>query len=1223
MIKSFFTFTLVFTMLSLNAQNFWSKKDEKQISLRNDDQRTLIPEKYHVFSLDLDGMKHYLKQVPMEGQSKVGLDIQLPLSNGKLETFEVFEAPSMQEGLSSKYPNIKSYKAYSKTTRMFSARFAVGPNGFYAAVNGFDGEKYIDPYSEKNIIDYIVYDVKDHKSDIYKNTPMCGVEFEGRPANTHFNPMASRNAGIVDLRVFKLAMACTGQWGSRARRGTVEKCLADMNVMITRMNAIYEKEMAMRFVLIDDNEKLIFINPATDPYQDKTPTGSGRDILPKNTGIINGRITGGASSYDVGHVLHICTDIGGVAQGGSACQNNKGNGVTCNNDNDLTNIVTRVMAHEVGHQFDASHTWNICQPNTPDVDNQRAPNFAYEPGSGSTIMSYAGSCGSDNVLNDNDDYFHVASLNQMYNKTYQGGNAFVCSDKVPTSNHFPEVTIPTELYTIPISTPFELKGSATDEDGDVLTYCWEQYDLGPKVALGTNGATGPLFRSYRPSPSGDVRFFPRSNDILTGSTTNKTEVLPNVSRDMTFRLTVRDNNAQVGGVVWEEMKVTATDAAGPFVITYPLTEVRFKVGEAVEVTWDVAKTDLPPVNCKAVNIYGSFSSAIRTDDPNLVPLALNVPNDGSQVVYIPNRISNFFRIIIKAADNIFLTSSRSASRIEASTEPSIYVAPVENEIKICQPEPAIVNIITEGLAGFAGDITFSVVSGLPDGATAAFANEKIAAGQQNTLTIYTDNVVGSPIGQITILATADGVEAVTRVINFAVEGGNLANVQTLTPENGAENVTGLPRFHWNKKEDGKTYEIQLADNADFSASSIIFQRVLADSTSIIQTLLEKSKIYYWRVRAGNDCRFGEWSEVSAFITEASVCKSYNSGEQSITIPTAGTPTVELPLEINDQGTVSDVNIKQIRAQHSRLSDVVAFLVAPSGAEVLLWSRQCATQQNINVSLDDQAPDFFQCPINTGRLYRTNTNNPTTPAQRLELLNGESMKGTWKLRIEDKQTGSGGSLQYLDLEICSNLTVDRPFIVRNDTLKIYPSDKQFITDILLLSADNNNTADELIYTLVKVPSKGVLTYNGMEISGGAKFTQADINTGSLRYVSQTTDNTTDDFTFTVYDGQGGWIGITAFNILIDSSIPSNVNDITLEQDVFLYPNPTANNINIVLTGNASILTSYTLTDISGRKLIAGQLSGTLTEINTQAIANGIYFLTLTDGKRSVSKKLIKI
>lgn len=1218
MIKNFFTFCLLLTLVNLQAQNFWTKKDDSKVTLRNDDQRTVIPEKYHVFSLDLAGLKDYLKDVPMEGNAKVGLMMEIPMSNGRLETFEVFEAPSMQAGLAAKYPSIKSYKGFSQTSKMYGVRFAVGPNGFYAAINAFDGEKYIDPFSEKNIDDYIVYEVKDHKTDIYVNTPMCGVQHEVRENGQHFNPMASRNAGLVELRVFKLAMACTGEWGSRPRRGTVEKCLADMNVMLTRMNAIYEKEMAMRFIMIDDNDKLIFLDGPSDPYTD--PSG-GKTVLPMNTAVVNARVS--ASSYDIGHVLHICSDIGGVAQGGSACQSNKANGVTCNNDNDLTNIVTRVMAHEVGHQFDASHTWNICQPDDQSVDTQRAGSYAYEPGSGSTIMSYAGTCGTDNVISDNDDYFHVASLDQMYKKTYQGGNAFSCSDKVVTTNHFPEVKVPSTQYTIPISTPFELQGSATDEDNDVLTYCWEQYDLGPKVALGTNGPEGPLFRSYRPSNTGEVRFFPRPNDILSGNFNSKTEVLPNVSRDLNFRLTVRDNNAQVGGVAWDNYKVGVSAAAGPFVITFPAVDARFKVGQTIEVTWDVANTDVAPVNCKLVNIYGSFSSALRNDDPNLVPLALNVPNDGSQMINIPNKISNFFRIVIKAADNIFLTSGRLPSRIEAATVPAIYVEPTQKYLEICQPEVGIITFNTEGLAGYTGDVTFEFVSGLPSGATATFDNATIAAGGSSTLSIVNANVVGNQNGTLLIKAFGQGVDTVTWTIGYALFSGDLEGINAILPTNGAEDVTSLPRFEWSAKPDSRVYEIQIATNTDFSPTSLVFTRELAETTLSNALVLEKKTIYYWRVRAKNGCRSGEWSNINAFISEALTCKTYASGEQSITIPTGGTPTVELPLAISDQGLVNDLNIKLIKGEHSRLVDLVAYLVAPSGKQALLWTRQCGTQQNINIGLDDQSPDFFTCPINTGKLYRTNTNHPSTPAQRLDIFNGEQMQGTWKLRIEDKQAGSGGKLQELNLEICSNLSVVRPVIVRNDTLKIHPKDKLFITDALLLTTDNDNTAAELVYTLVTIPSKGSLTYNGSPIVAGARFTQADINSTKLRYESASSENANDHFSFTVSDGQGGWISITNFEILVDVNIPSGVNDINLSQDVFMFPNPTANNIQVVLSGNASILSAYHVTDISGRLLFKGQLNGLKTEINTEVLSNGVYFISLTDGKQTVSKKLVKI
>jgi hypothetical protein len=516
------------------AQAFWQKIDAKSIVARSNEDRTIIPDKYETFSLDLVGMRSHLANAPLEevkSKSK-GVELELPMPSGRLEKFMVYESPVMQPGLAAKFPAIKSYIGVHISDKGKHVRFAVSPYGFHAAISALDGEKYIDPYSSKNIDDYIVYNTADHNPEAYKGVPLCGNDHDPRSEsnNQFFNPIRSRTEE-VSLRVFKVAMACTGEWGTK--RGSVEKCLADINVMMNRMNVIYEKEMAMRFVLIDENDKLIFTNPSTDPYSN---SDQGKVILGTNTGIINARVTGGAAAYDIGHVLSVCFDIGGVAQGGSACQSNKANGVTCNNDNDLSGVVTRVMAHEVGHQLDAGHTWNSCTSSDGQISDQRSPENAYEPGSGTTIMSYAGSCTIDDVAGNNDDYFHVRSLQQMYAKTNQGGNAFSCSDKIPTGNHYPEITLPTQEYTIPKSTPFVLTGSATDEDNDVLTYCWEQYDKGVEAVLGTNGVNGPLFRSFKPNAKGNIRFFPEPNSILTGKLTLKNEVLPESSRDLIFSL---------------------------------------------------------------------------------------------------------------------------------------------------------------------------------------------------------------------------------------------------------------------------------------------------------------------------------------------------------------------------------------------------------------------------------------------------------------------------------------------------------------------------------------------------------------------------------------------------------------------------------------------------------------------------------------------------------------
>lgn len=1212
MIKKLFTLAITLIVLnSAEAQSFFTKTDGSRISLRSSDERTVIPEKYEVFRLEVENLGMYLAKAPMEFESVKGLKLEIPKPDGSLVWFDVFESPVMDVEISAKYPSIKSYKAYALDGTA-DMRFAYGPNGFYAAINTLDGEVYIDPYSEENTRDYIVYNVRDHKSDIYNNIPMCGSEHETRPVEDHGSSIQNRT-DIVNLRVFRFAMACTGEWGQVARRGTVVKCLADMNTLVTRMNSVYEKEMAMRFILIDDNDKLIFLDPKTDPYEN---SNEGKKILGTNTRVINGIVKGGANAYDVGHVLSICYDIGGVAQGGSACQFNKGNGVTCNNNNDLTKIVTRVMAHEVGHQFDASHTWNIC----PGIEDQRAGNWAYEPGSGSTIMSYAGSCGTNDVVSDNDDYFHVGSLVQMYSKTNQGGNAFSCSQKIPTNNHYPTVSVPKIRYTIPISTPFELRGDGADEDGDYLTYCWEQYDLGPMVPLGSNEVEGPLFRSFKPSADGNIRFVPKPANILSGNFNDKTEVLPNKSRVLTFKLTVRDNNVEAAGVVWDEYKVDVSDTAGPFKITYPEKDVKFKVGQLVTVAWDVANTDKAPINCQKVNIYASYSSALRGDDPNLVPLALGVANDGEHDIIIPNIISNFFRVVIKAADNIFLTSSRAPMKVEEATEPTISVTSSSSNLNICQPDSESIVYSTIGLGGFNGDIGFIIGSTLPDGVEATFEFDKVKSGESNSLLILTDDVVGSVTGQIIVKAFAEGLDTILLFTNINVEGGNIDNAQPTFPVNGTEGITGSIIFTWDTKPDAVTYEIQLSKNPDFSAAQIVDEKEVSDTSYKLGVILDKSTIYYWRVRANNNCKNGIWSETQAFLTEALSCKEYKSGEHDIVISTAANISVELPITIDDSGIVSDLNINLIKATHGRLADLIVYLVAPSGKEALLWNKQCGNQQNINVRLDDQAPDFFQCPINSGRLYRTDV---AKGADKLEIFNGEQMQGTWNLRIEDKFSGQGGRLHETNLEICANISVQKPFVVNNKRMEIHPGDKLLVSKDLLEVQDNDNLASELIYTLVSVPERGEVTFNGQSLVSGSTFTQEDLNSNKVRYESDEEFEGETYFSFTVYDGNGGWVSITNFTIWADESIPSGTIDYSLSQDVFVFPNPTNDKLNVVLTGKAVTFQTYRLMDISGRVVYEGVLSGQSTSLDTYKLENGVYLLSITDGRQVVNKKVIRM
>ncbi|MEZ4911302.1 MAG: zinc-dependent metalloprotease family protein [Saprospiraceae bacterium] len=1196
--KQFLSIILILQFcVSSSTQSLWKQTMSKP-TLISEENINVQPSEFKLFQLDYDKFQAQLRTLTNNNtRNTPTIFVDIPNELGQLDTYEVWESSVLEHELAGKYPNIKSYKGTSTTDKHRRIWFTTSIQGFYAAIIDGGQEIYIDPYSIENNNQYVVYNTQNNHSSGQLTT--CGVEDEDEFLHQH--PSERSLAGQVEKRTYKLAMACTGEWGAVARRGTVEKCLADINTMVTRMNSIYETELAVSFTIINDNDKLIFLDPDTDPYTD---SDKGKSILGGNTTILS-NLLGGTSGFQIGHVLSICFDIGGVAQLGSLCRSNKGNGVTCNNNNDLSNIVTRVMAHEVGHQFSASHTWNRCEAYT----DQRASSTAVEPGSGTTIMSYAGSCSSDNVAGDNDAYFHNISLEQMRNYTTGGVTAHTCAEKELLDNHFPEIDLPSGTYVVPISTPFSLNGTATDEDGDNLTYCWEQIDTGPELELGTNTAVnGPLFRSTKPSTSG-IRYFPSINDIVTGKRPDS-EALPSVSRDINLRLTVRDNNPIGAGIVWEDYKFSFSDQAGPFEVTYPQATQNFKFGDKINVTWNVANTDKAPINTKFVNIYGSINSALNDSDPNLILLMEGTPNDGSQDVIIPNRETRFFRIVIKAVDNIFLNSSYSSSRIDPPTTPTVYFDLPHTTLNLCQPAPFEIELNTTGYGGLSDSIHFEL-EGLPSGVIGSFSKESVLPGEKTTLNLNTENLQSNFTGNIVVKAFAKNIDTLERLIFATFKTTNLNSLELTNPIQGASGENALPTFEWNDIGDAESYDLEVATNPSFESSVLIFTKNTEETQVKSAITLEKAKIYFWRVRGKNSCKDGDWSSIHAFVTEAQSCSIQNTGDNQINITSSGTPSVTLPLAVNVNGTVNDLNIPKITMTHSRVSDLVVTLIAPSGKSSVLWSKKCPTGINVNVGLDDQAPKFFACPINTGNIYK--------PDIALSNFNGENALGEWILKVDDTQSGGGGQLISFELEICSNVVLDQPYIATNNTLEMYPTDTRQITKSLLEILDNNNTSQEIKITIVTLPNHGQLQFNDNVITIGTVLTQKDINDGLLSYKSLDNFEGSDGFDFLASDELGGWVPITRFEIDRNSDFPSGTLDELSQSALHIYPNP----VNEKLTLSTQVKGNIKVYNSKGQEMESVLVQEGISSLNTNNWDKGIYLIQLISEGKTISKKVVKM
>jgi Metallo-peptidase family M12B Reprolysin-like len=599
----------VSTLFAQNSQSFWRAANEAFINA-NPDERSIVPNVYETVQLDVPAMRAALREAPMEFSAEAALTpllLDMPMPDGSHITFAVTESPLFEHGLGVKFPNLKSYSGYSTSEQGVKLRFVLSSSGFSGAMTKLSTLDvfYIDRYADNQTEYYITYNVSDHQTNIPDEHLTCSVNdsalsntntntTSGTASNNPTTTASSRAAGdIVNLRTYRIAITTTGEWGDNF--STVEEAINRILEGVSRLNQIFEVDLALRVILVEDNDLLVFQDPGTDPYPDSQASGQ---MIGLNTGVINNII--GINAYDFGHLFDNSCDTGGLASLGAVCTGNKASAITCHYSNNFEYMMVRVTAHEIGHSFDAPHTWNLCQIGSTDNMNSAT---AYEPGSGNTIMSYHGVCQqSQDVAEGAHDYYHANSLERIYAFTESTGGS--CPETVPTDNHFPDLSLPyTNGFYIPISTPFELKADATDMDNDMLTYCWEQYNLSSEnTPLGSPIMTEPSFRSFPPTLN-PKRVFPKMQNVVQ-NTSSVEEVLPTYTRNLTFRCSVRDNNPTIGAAVWDEVSFEATNTAGPFRVTLPNTNIIWTVGDYTDLGRSEFRQQLGQLPiCKHTVIY--------------------------------------------------------------------------------------------------------------------------------------------------------------------------------------------------------------------------------------------------------------------------------------------------------------------------------------------------------------------------------------------------------------------------------------------------------------------------------------------------------------------------------------------------------------------------------------------------------------------------------------------
>jgi chitodextrinase len=614
------------------------------------DARMRLPEN-RLFNLNLSSLRTSLNNAParMANIKESSTILSIPNADGALERYRVYENSNMDPALAARFPEIKSYIGIGIDNPAATAYFSVSPLGFKSMVLCPDKSAvFIEPISA-DLGTYTVYRKADKAQSLTRFE--CSVIDTATPQLSSATARPNADDGL--LRTYRLAMSCTGEY-TVYFGGTKALALAAINNSLTRCNGVFEKDFGARLVLIANTDLVIYTSASTDPYSAASSMSQWNSQLQSTlTSVI------GEANYDIGHLFGATGGGGNAGCIGCICVNgSKGSGITSPADGIPMgdNFDIDYVAHEMGHQMGANHTFTHSNEGT---------GVQVEPGSGSTIMGYAGITSLD-VQPHSDAFFHAVSIQQVTNNL----KAKTCSVNIATGNATPSVSAGLD-YTVPKSTPFMLTATGSDANGDALTYNWEQMDSQTtSAAPSATKTTGVDFRSYNSSTS-PTRYFPRMATVLTGGTTTAgseitVEALPSVARTLNFRVTARDNRAGGPANNSDDMVVTVNATAGPFSVTSPNTAVSYVGGSSQTITWAVAGTTTNGVNCANVDILLSTDAGATWST-----LLAATPNDGTEAVTIPNTAGTTNRIMVKGTNHIFFDVSNTNFTITAGSTDTV------------------------------------------------------------------------------------------------------------------------------------------------------------------------------------------------------------------------------------------------------------------------------------------------------------------------------------------------------------------------------------------------------------------------------------------------------------------------------------------------------------------------------------------------------------------------
>ncbi len=442
---------LLFSHFSVSAQvNPWQKVGSKSAT-------STQKSSGDIFSLNQDLFESTCSKAPRRTDNKTSQAIMsFPDTKGGFKNYAIYKSQILHPELAKKFPEIESYVGKSAKGDLIHFSFS-RHDGLHAYLVQPDQRSVsISPSGPKTKNEYLLSKGSD-ASEPFE----CLVADVAGKTNLGTSPTA-RNADDGYLRKYRLALSTTGEYAHYFLDGTEAndtarkaKVLAAMVSAMTHVNMVFERDFGVTMEIIANNDEIVYLDANSDPY-----SGAYNSQLQNTLDAVVG-----SDAYDVGHVFVLSSSIHGNA-GCIACvcsPGQKGSAFSAHNAPETENF-NRLVMHEMGHQFGSYHTMGgQCRSGF---------NSEVEPGSGSTIMSYAGIC-YPNVQAESDDYFNYVNVRDVAIYTIENSD---CAELISITNNAPTADAGTD-YIIPKSTPFTLAGVATDADGlEGLTYCWEQND---------------------------------------------------------------------------------------------------------------------------------------------------------------------------------------------------------------------------------------------------------------------------------------------------------------------------------------------------------------------------------------------------------------------------------------------------------------------------------------------------------------------------------------------------------------------------------------------------------------------------------------------------------------------------------------------------------------------------------------------------------------------------